>query len=75
MGEHKKIVVEHCPVDRLPEELRGKRESSAWVTITTEPEQTTLRPRRSLSEFIGKSGVAHTDPVADIRKLRDEWDD
>ena len=75
MGENKKIVVEHYPVDRLPEELRRGLEAGALVTITVEPDRTIVQPRRSFSEFFGNAGRAHDDPVADIRKLRDEWDD
>ena len=74
MGEHKKITP-HYPVDNLPEDLRAGLEAGARVTITVEPEPVHARPRRSFSEFFGKSGRAHDDPVADIRKLRDEWDD
>ena len=74
MGEHKKIVIEHYPVDKLPEELRRGLEAGAVVTITMESEQGP-RPKRSIVELFGKGGRVHTDPVADIRKLRDEWDD
>ena len=74
MGEQKKIV-DHFPVDKLPEELRQGLEAGTWVRIKMEPELAPTPPRRSFSEFYGKSGVAHTDPVADIRKLRNEWDD
>ena len=74
MGEHKKIVVVHFPVDRLPEELRAGLEAVKTARITVEPELD-LIPLRSVLELFGKAGRAHDDPVADIRKLRDEWDD
>ena len=74
MGEHTKIV-QHFPVDRLPEELRAGLESGGTVTITMVLEHMPDTALRSFTEFFGKSGRAHNDPVADIRKLRDEWDD
>jgi hypothetical protein len=75
MGEQSKIVVEHYPVERLPEDLRRGLQVGGQVTVIVVPETVPMPPRRSFTEFFGKSGVAHSDPVADIRKLRDEWDD
>ena len=77
MGEHQKIVVENYPVDNLPLELRLRLglADGAMVTITVEPEPVAVPQQRAFSEFFGKSGRAHNDPVADIRQLRDEWDD
>ena len=74
MGEQGKIVIEHYPVDNLPDDLKQGLEAGAWVTITVEAE---LQPSslQSVIELFGKVGRVHHDPVADIRKLRDEWDD
>ena len=74
MGELTRIVP-HFPVDKLPDELRAGFEARGTVTITMEPEPKQVPPLRSFSEFFSKSGRVHVDPVADIRKLRDEWDD
>ena len=76
MGEHDKIIVENYPADKLPEELRLRLglEAGTLVTLTVEPEQTPPS-LKSVIELFGKVGLAHNDPVADIRKLRDEWND
>ena len=73
MGEHTRVIP-HYPVDKLPPDLRAGLEAGELVTITVvrEPPAPTLK---SVMELFGKSGRAHEDPVADIRKLRDEWDD
>ena len=73
MGEHTRIVP-HFPVDKLPEELRAGFEAGSTVTITVEPDPE-APSLKSVMDLFGKVGRAHDDPVADIRKLRDEWDD
>ena len=78
-----KIVREHYPSQKLPEDLRPEGSNDAWVTVTITPEAndgplTALQavalaraaqnlhvgPKRSMEEI-----------VAEIRELRDEWDD
>lgn len=73
MGEQGKIVKDNYPVDRLPEELRAGLKAGSVVRITLEPtaERPPLRP---LQDYFGTAGRVHNDPVADIRKLRDEWE-
>ena len=73
MGEHKKIIVEHYPVDRLPADLRAGVEPGGTVRITVE-EDGGLQPIRPLSAFFGKLERVHDDPVRDIQNLRDEWE-
>ena len=73
MGEHTKVVEEY-PVDKLPEELRAGLAAGTMARITVEP-AAAKKPMRPLSDYFGTAGRAHIDPVADIRKLRDEWDD
>lgn len=85
-----RIVKEHYPVEKLPEDLREGLPRSGLARVSVEVEG-------SLSEPTGKASPATTmagiradieklaregrlppiseDPVARIRKLRDDWDD
>jgi hypothetical protein len=76
MTEQKKIVTEHFPVDRLPEELRRGIESGRMVRVVVEAE---VEPTRvPLVDLIGSAKGLYASPeeaVAFIRALRDEWDD
>jgi hypothetical protein len=77
MTEIKRIVVEHFPVSRLPDELRAGLAEGACVTVTVEAESAPVGPRRPLTSYIGAGKGAYASPeeaVAEIRKLRDEWD-
>jgi len=76
MTEQKKIVTEHFPVDRLPDELRRGIESGQMVRVVVEAEAEPPKPR-PLRAFLGSGkGIYPTpaDAVAEIRKLRDESD-
>lgn len=74
MGEHEKIVVEHYPVNQLPEDLRRGLEDGGTVRVTVEPDGE-APSLKSVMELFGRVGRAHGDPVADVRRSRDEWDD
>lgn len=76
-----RIVREHYPVSKLPEELRQGLEPNGSVTVTVEEEarkapsademrKQFLEVRKSL-----KHKVTVEEAVARIRELRDEWDD
>ena len=77
MGERKKIVVEHFPVDRLPEELRRGLDAGTTARIIVEPEvkpSTSLPP---LTSYLGAAQGVYTGPedaVSAIRALRDDWE-
>lgn len=77
MNQTRKIVVEHYPVDRLPEELRLGLEDARDVTITIEaPSAEAVEKRPPLASLLGKGrGVYQTPEQADaaVRALRDEW--
>jgi hypothetical protein len=80
MGEQRRVVAEHYPVEKLPEELRAGLGEVRHVTVTIEAEpEDTARPavaRRPLLSYLGAGkGVYPTpeDAVSAIRKLRDEW--
>jgi hypothetical protein len=71
-----KIVREHYPASKLPEDLRPSRDPSALVTVTIEEER---RPDKvmSLEEIFSLSGFRRRTAEeidAEIRQQRDEWD-
>jgi hypothetical protein len=73
MGETNKIVTEHYPADKLPEELRAGLETGQLVRVTVEPE----RPCKAgfdLMSFMGAGpGVYSPDEaVSYIRALRED---
>ena len=82
-----KIVREHYPVEKLPEDLRRLVANSASVTIElTEERSPAVRPltqreaielmRQSQSEHAARgTSVTAEEAVRRIRELRDEWDD
>jgi hypothetical protein len=82
-----KIVREHYPVERLPEDLRGGLEGQATVTVTLEQEadqrnRDFAQQKTTLFAAIAEArasikgpGVTSDEAVARVRALRDEWDD
>ncbi len=77
MNENKRIVIEHYPVEKLPEELRAGLSGAQTVRVTVEPEiEREVAPPR-LTRFFGAGRGAYpaaSDVVSEIRKLRDEWE-
>jgi hypothetical protein len=76
-----KIVLEHYPASKLPQELREGIDLAATVKITVE-EEAVRKPmnreelRNSLLTARAKAkGVTLEEAVARVRELRDEWDD
>ncbi len=73
-----KIVREHYPASQLPEDLRPSNDPDAKVTVTIEEEM--KRPERvmTIEEIFSQRGFRRRTKEeidADIRRLRDEWDD
>lgn len=76
-----KIVVEHYPVARLPEELREGLDDVGSVRVTVEADipkpmatgDVIAAARQRLAARRGE-GVTIEEAVARIRQLRDEWD-
>ena len=76
-----KIVREHYPVEKLPEDLRAELGLVRTVTVVIEAEDE--RPSRAdrdaaiaeLQELRRKLKPSADDSVERVRKLRDEWDD
>jgi hypothetical protein len=74
-----RVVREHYPASRLPEELRGTIASDASVKIIIEEEPSNAPSRERLMELMNQArrnatGVTLEDAVQRIRELRDEWD-
>lgn len=69
-----KIVKEHYPASRLPEDLRKELQGDAWVRIEIVPEaegQMSLR----LADLVGTGRNVHGGPddvLTHIRDLRDD---
>jgi hypothetical protein len=75
-----KIVLEHYPASKLPDELRGQIADSATVTVTVEEETRKPLGREALLKLMREAqasapGTSVEEAVARIRALRDEWED
>lgn len=80
-----KIVREHYPVEKLPEDLRAELGLARTVTLTIETDVPTEHERqrrhsnvlaalqRARAAVRGR-GVTAEEAVARIRDLRDEWE-
>jgi hypothetical protein len=73
MGETKKIVTEHDPAEKLPDELRAGLESGQLVRVTVEPEEPS-KAGFDLMSFMGAGAGVYSpeEAVSSIRRLRDE---
>jgi hypothetical protein len=78
MGEMKKIVTDHYPADKLPEELRHGIKGGQLVRVTVEAEVPVPHvDARSLRSFLGIAPGRYRNPdeiVEEVRRLRDEWE-
>lgn len=74
MGAQDKIIVEHFPVDRLPDELRRGLAPGGTARVVVEPDDAVDRKHHRLSPLLGTGrGVySEEEAVSAIRKLRDE---
>lgn len=76
-----KIVREHYPVEKLPEDLRAELGLARTVTVVIEaetiPRQTDPLVRQAIEElkaYRARLPVTPSDSVERVSKLRDEWD-
>ncbi|MGF9693841.1 hypothetical protein AAIH46_13570 [Rhizobium sp. 0TCS1.26] len=79
-----KIVREHYPVEKLPEDLREGLEAGSTVRVVVEVEAVKVEQRpmsfhesmRQIEEYRRNNPerVTVEDAVHRIRELRDEWD-
>jgi hypothetical protein len=72
-----KIIREHYPASKLPEDLRPSNNPDVSVTVTIEEEQ---RPEEvmTLEEIFSLTGFRRRSAKeidTDLRKQRDEWDE
>ncbi len=73
-----KIVLEHYPASKLPDDLRGGVDPSATVTVTIVEEEKRPEQVMSLDEIFSLKGFRRrsADEIdEDLRRQRDEWDD
>jgi hypothetical protein len=73
-----KIVKEHYPASRLPEDLRAGVDPASTVTITIVEEAVSPREAMSLEEIWAlRAPPFRTAQQIDdeLRRQRDEWDD
>ncbi len=69
-----KIVLEHYPVEKLPEDLRARFFGQATVRLTVENERPAPLTREDILAFLDKPIGEPVNTVEGIRALRDEWD-
>ncbi|MDX8440309.1 hypothetical protein [Mesorhizobium australafricanum] len=75
-----KVILEHYPASKLPDELREGIALSASVTVTVEEEAKRPLARKQLLELMRNAqanapGTSLEEAVARVRALRDEWED
>lgn len=74
-----KVVLEHYPASKLPEELREGIAESASVTVTVEVEHRKTLNREELLDLMSKVqakgyNTSLEEAVSRVRELREEWD-
>jgi hypothetical protein len=72
-----KIVREHYPAAKLPEDLREGVDPQATVTVTVAVEERRLEKVMTLEEIFSLTGFRRRSKEeidAEIRRQRDEWD-
>lgn len=73
-----KVVRDHYPVSKLPDDLRAGLDPSMDVRIVLEPAATDgheAEPLTSILEAMRDRRTLSADPVTRVRALRAEWDD
>ena len=73
-----RIIKEHYPASKLPEDLRSGVDPAATVTVTIVEEQHPSERNVSLEEIFAarKPPFRSPDEIdADLRRQRDEWND
>ncbi|MER8881546.1 hypothetical protein NKL07_12135 [Mesorhizobium sp. C280B] len=75
-----RIILEHYPASKLPDELRKGIAPSASVKVTVEEEANRPLGREQLLELMRDAqanapGTSLDEAVARVRALRDEWED
>lgn len=69
-----KVVLEHFPVEKLPDELRVQFAGQSSVKLTVEPEKPAGYSSKDLLALLERLPIKASNSVESIRALRDEWD-
>jgi len=73
-----RIIREHYPASKLPDDLRAGMNPSATVTVTIVEEEKRPENVMSLEEIFSLRGFRRRSAAEideDLRRQRDEWDD
>jgi hypothetical protein len=73
-----RIIREHYPASKLPEDLRDGVDPSSTVTVTIVAEEKRPEKIMSLEEIFSLQGFRRRSAAEidkDLRRQRDEWDD
>jgi hypothetical protein len=73
-----RIIREHYPASKLPEDLRAGVDPSSTVTVTIVEEEKRPEKIMSLEEIFSLEGFRRRSAEEideDLRRQRDEWDD
>lgn len=75
-----KVILEHYPASKLPDELREGIALGASVKVTVEEEVKRPLGRKQLLELMRSAqanapGTSLEEAVARVRALRDEWEE
>jgi hypothetical protein len=73
-----RIVLQHYPGSKLPDEMRGNVDPSSTVTVTIDEEEKRPDKVMSLEEIFSLEGFRRRSAAEideDLRRQRDEWDD
>jgi hypothetical protein len=73
-----RIIREHYPASKLPEDLRDGVDPSSTVTVTIVEEEKRPEKIMSLEEIFSLRGFRRRSAAEideDLRRQRDEWDD
>ena len=68
-----KIVRDHYPVEKLPDDLKSGLQAHGWVRVEIEPE--TPQPATLLASLVGAGRNVHgtgDEVIAHIRSLRED---
>jgi hypothetical protein len=73
-----RIVLEHYPASKLPDDLRAGVDPSSTVTVTIVEEKKRPEKIMTLDEIFSLRGFRRRSAAEiddDLRRQRDEWDD
>ena len=69
-----KVVLEHFPVEKLPDELRAQFAGHGSVTLTVEPAKAAGYSPKDFLALLDRPTGGHANTLGSLSALRDEWD-